>query len=411
VFNQGSTLAMNLFVANLLGREIFGKYSVVQSTAVTALQLAQFATGYTATKYVAENRLANPERASRIMTLCGLIAVGSSFIAAIALVIGGHALATDVLHVTSLAPALRWSAGIVFFGVNSGFLTGALTGLEEYRALGLCGVAAGTLYSATCAIGAALGGLDGAIVGLIAAYLGQAVLLAMALRAALPRHRLTVTTHRLRDESGVLFRFAIPAALGGLSGLPALWLASAALVRTSDGLNQVAIYAAAFNLRIAAGFVPNVMNGVGLAVLNNERGHGDAASYRAAFWTNWGTVVGFATLAAGALALLAPFAMRLFGRDFVAGSMTARILLVAAVIEAISLATCQVLHNRERLWLTLVTYSLPRDLVLVALAFVLSGRAGAVGLAMAYLSAQVVSALFVAIAVGRIGVRPFEESA
>ena len=50
------TLALNLVSANLLGRFAFGEFTVVQGTLSTVGALAQVATGYTATKYVAELR-------------------------------------------------------------------------------------------------------------------------------------------------------------------------------------------------------------------------------------------------------------------------------------------------------------------------------------------------------------------
>src|SRR5262249_15314734 len=140
VFNQGSTFAVNLVVANLLGREIFGKYAIVQSTAVAGLQLAQLATGYTATKYVAEYRVIDVARASRILGLCAIVSVSSSFVAGIALVVGANALATHVFHLSELTSTLRLAAVVLFCGVNTSLLTGALTGLEEYRAVGISGV-------------------------------------------------------------------------------------------------------------------------------------------------------------------------------------------------------------------------------------------------------------------------------
>lgn len=409
-FNQGSTFAVNLLIANFLGREIFGKYAVAQSTAINTLQLAQLASGYTATKYLAEYRRINPERAGNILSVCGVIAVAMSCLSALALAAGSGVLATQVLRVPTLTHALNWSAAVVLFGVNAGFLTGALIGLEEYRALAICNVASGALYTVACTTGAHQLGLEGALGGLTLSYLGQASLLAGALRQALKKHGLSLSVRTLGKEFDVVMRFTLPAAISGFSALPALWLSAAALVRTTDGLDRVAVYTAAFNLRIAAMFLPHVVNNVGLAVLNNERGQGTEASYRRAFWTNWISVVGFAALVAGVLALLAPYALRLFGKSFVSGTPVAYVLLASAVVEAMSLATSQVLQNRERLWLNFLLYALPRDVTLTSLSFLLASRNGAVGVAFSFLAAQIVSASCVALAVFRLGIRPHERT-
>ena len=52
-FNQGSTFVVNIVVANLLGRQIFGEYAIVQNTLVAVSVFVQLGIGYVATKYVA----------------------------------------------------------------------------------------------------------------------------------------------------------------------------------------------------------------------------------------------------------------------------------------------------------------------------------------------------------------------
>ena len=45
VFNQGSTLFVNIIVARLLLKQGFGEYAMVQSTLLTVSMLSQLATG------------------------------------------------------------------------------------------------------------------------------------------------------------------------------------------------------------------------------------------------------------------------------------------------------------------------------------------------------------------------------
>jgi O-antigen/teichoic acid export membrane protein len=71
-FNQGSTFVVNIVVANLLGRQIFGEYAIVQNTLVAVSVFVQLGIGYVATKYVAELRSTDRERTGRILgMLCG----------------------------------------------------------------------------------------------------------------------------------------------------------------------------------------------------------------------------------------------------------------------------------------------------------------------------------------------------
>src|ERR1700758_2943204 len=56
ILNNGANFLTNIAIANLLGREIFGQYGMLQSTLMTFVGIAQAAGGITATKYVAEFR-------------------------------------------------------------------------------------------------------------------------------------------------------------------------------------------------------------------------------------------------------------------------------------------------------------------------------------------------------------------
>src|SRR5437764_944488 len=85
VFNQGSTLAVNVMVAHSLSRHVFGEYSMLQSTMLTMAAIAQLAMGSTATKYVAEFRSSDQAKTGRILGLCAVVSATAACIATLAL--------------------------------------------------------------------------------------------------------------------------------------------------------------------------------------------------------------------------------------------------------------------------------------------------------------------------------------
>ncbi len=105
-------------------------------------------------------------------------------------------------------------------------------------------------------------------------------------------------------------------------------------------------------------FLPNVMNSVGTAILNNERGHGDPKTYRSAFWTNWATVVGLAASAAAVLARLRPHYAdaSCSGRSFVSGASVANLLFLTVVVRSDSRARDLPGHPKPRTSLALSLY-------------------------------------------------------
>ncbi len=155
VFNQGSTFLVNVVVANLLGRERFGEYTMVLATVATLGTLGQLSMGYTATKHIAEFRSIDPERTSRILGLCAR-RFRSRHLAALVL---ASAAADRRADAQSPRPHLRAApaAAAVFFTVLNGFLAGALAGLESYRRWRAQGSSAAlyTSCAACCLRGAA----------------------------------------------------------------------------------------------------------------------------------------------------------------------------------------------------------------------------------------------------------------
>jgi O-antigen/teichoic acid export membrane protein len=385
VFTQGATFAVNIAIANLLGRQIFGEYAMIQSTVLTLATVAQLATGYTATKYVAEFRVRDPERAGSILGLCSIVSAAAAGVAALALAAAAPWLAAAVLHAPHLTAGLGLASVVVFFTAMNGYQIGALAGLESYRALAVAGAIGGVGSAAICTVAAWSAGLNGALAGLGLGAFCQWVVLRRWLAIEAARHGIAIGRHSgpWRDMA-ILWKFALPATLSGFVSLPALWLASTFLVRQPGGYEQMALYVAASNFRTLVLFVPNVINNVGMSLLNNQKGSSDDRRYRKVFWTNLGLTAGAVVTGATAVVLLGPWLLTVFGRGFVEGYPVLALLMLSTIPEAVGAATYQVVQAEARIWLSLFAIVLPRDAALAILSYVLSPSYGALGLAAAY---------------------------
>jgi O-antigen/teichoic acid export membrane protein len=393
-FNQGSTLVVNILVARILMKEGFGEYTMVQSTLLTLATLGQLATGYTAAKYVAEYRSVAPQRAGRIMGLCAIVSAAMACVATIILVLIAPWLATSVLKAPHLSVALMIGSGFVFFSAINGYQTGALSGLEAYGGLAKAGVISGIMTMTAISLGAWTGGLNGTLVGLsISAVLrclihGWWLRLEGKAQGIVPQYR-----GSLGQEKAIITRFALPAAIAGYYSMPMFWLANSFLVRQPGGYGEMALYSAANNLRLLVLFIPNVMNNVGLSVLNNEKAKGDVSHYNRLFGSNVLHI--FLVSLAGILVvgIFGRSILQLFGKDFGAGYPLLWLLLASTIFEGLSIALYQYVQSRAKIWLSLFTINIPRDGFFVVAAYYLIQSHGAAGLAVAYLSASILNVI------------------
>ena len=404
IFNQGSTFGFNVIAANLLGRQMFGEYAMVQSTVVSLGLIAQFAIPYTTTKYVAEFRANDPGRTGRILGMLSIFSVMIAAFVSLTFLALSPWIAGSMLRTPSLRTALAIASAVLLTTSLNGFLTGALAGLESYRTLAGALAWSGISYLVVCSALAWLKGLNGAIVGLALSGLIQCVLLAAALRKECVLQGITTGYQGFMQEQRVMLKFALPAGLIGFTSGPALWLPIAFLTRQPNGYSQTAIYSASFSLMAIVLFLPNIANTVGMSIINYHKGEGNRWEYRQTFWINL-TVTGIVIICgAGTFALLGPELLRLFGRSFKEGYSVLVILLLSTVPQGLALAMSQIVQTQGKLWLFFVAVAIPRDTLIVVLGYLLIPAYGGLGLATAYAIGWTVALLATAGIVFHVGI-------
>lgn len=393
VFNSGSTLLVSIAVANLLGRDQFGEFAVVQNTLLTITAVATLSTGLTATKFVAEFRSTDPGKASRILGLCASATVVSGLLASGVVFFAASWLAVVVMNAPQLAVPLMIASVAIFLNITIYFLIGILTGLEFYRSIAIAGVVAGTAYLVFCVLGAHFWGRTGALAGIVLSTGVQFGVLALFVRTAVRHHSLEFDFRNMWQERIVIWRFALPATLSGFITMPALWISNMLLVRSADGMGQMAIFAAAYTIRTLLLFLPGVLNSVNVSLINHQKGVRNQQAYKRLYWRNLILTTILVGLGAVAVLLAGPALLSIFGDDFVQGLPSLYLLVLAAVFEAVTLAVYQVIQSREKMWLSFFGVSLPRDisLVLFTLLFVTVMSANSLSLSFAHMLSRLVS--------------------
>jgi O-antigen/teichoic acid export membrane protein len=261
------------------------------------------------------------------------------------------------------------------------YLTGLLQGLHDFRSLAISSLASGVLFVAAISAGAWIAGLMGALCGFVAGSTIRSIIMG---GAALARLRLERDQDRpppwrelwnnpTRRE---IFAFQIPAGLAGFLTLPTLWLIPTILTRNTQNFSDMALYSVILMIKSLVVLPASV---IALALQPSvERAwqFDQVATAIRVFRT--GTVATIAIVGTMALivAIFATEAMSIFGASFVVGADNLRLMMVAAVAEALTVSLVMRVQASSRIWSLIVWTLLPRDFAMLCIVAVWSAQYG-----------------------------------
>lgn len=403
LFSQGTLFVTNVVLANILGKTGFGEFGMIQTTIITVAGIAQLATGFTATKYVAEYRLTDKKKTGRILGICSVITIALGTLATLLMLAGAPWLADITLKAPNLSTGLMIGSGAVLFSVLTGYQVGALAGMERFGTIAKIGAIHGMFHLAVCAVSAWLWGVNGALAGFVISALMRWLMYQKALAHGCVDQDIAISYQGLWNEREIITKFALPAALSGLVSMPALWLVNTFLARLADGYSELGMYSAANSLKSIILLLPQLINNVSMSLMNSQKGLGNKENYRKLFWVNMGITLSVALAGVVFVVLFGSTVLRIYGKDFVAGHTLLIILAMSAIPEALALAAYQKVHSQGKMWLSFAAIVLPRDITYMLLGYFLVPQFGAIGMASAYAASQTVSLFVTALIVYWIG--------
>lgn len=344
-------LAGSMVTARLLGRESFGEVGVILSTIYTFQAFASFGLGLTATKFVAELRSKDPERAGRIMALSFVVSAATGAIATALLLAYAPWLAASTLKAPQLATPLRIGALALFFNTLGAAQTGALTGFEAFRTSTTLTAWSGALGVALGVVGIWLWGIDGVVWGQAAASMLQWLLTHFAVRRHAAEYGIRIAIAGWWRERSVLWTFSLPAVAAGVMVGPVGWATNAILVNQPHGYTEMGILNAANQWFGAVLFLPTAFAGALVPVLSERIGHGDSQGakrvLRGALLLNAMVVVPI--VLGGSVA--SPWIMGLYGPGFREAWSSLVVVLITAGIVGATNPVGNVLAASGKLWL------------------------------------------------------------
>ena len=381
------TMLGNIVSARLLGASVYGEMAIVLSTTNLFTTLFTSGMGMTATRYVAENRDSEPQRAGSIVGLSWLTSIVVGALAAILVIAFAPVLSRQVLNESRLTVPLSLGALAMFFAALNGSQTGTLTGFEAFRPVAIGNLIRGVGIVALVPAGAVTGGLNGALIGYAAAGAIATIYYQITVRRYCTQNGIRISYNFRRGEWKVLSRFTLPVLISTFSFTPAAWWANV-LLATHSGYAEAGVFNAVLHWQLFIQFFSTAASNIGLPMLSNIRAEGDLAKYKRCLSVTFLLTSAPAIAIAIPVAVFAPWILRMYGPEFVHGSTALVLIAASSVLSASNLPVGNAIWSLDAVR-SAVALALLRGGSLVAAAYFLAANA-ATGLAEAYLIMTIV---------------------
>lgn len=395
VASRAFTLISSIIVARILGREGYGEVGMVQSTIGMFGVFAGFGLGSTATKYIAEFRFKDPEKAGRISNLTMVASlIGGGLMMAACLIMSSW-LAGKTLNRPDLTPVLGAGALLLFISTLGGVQLAALSGFEAFRSIARINIWQGVAAPIVAVPCVWFYGVQGAIASFtIIAALGL-LLCTIALKHEFEINNIPGKYDRSDwSEWPVLWKYAFPAMLSGLLVAPVAWITNIILVNQPDGYGELGLFNAANQWRMAIIFLPGLLTSAMLPVLSETHGREEKTDFRKTVTLNLRVTWAIAFPLTVLVVTLGKPLAALFGKQFLNAASIITILMVAVFLNIVNSAVGTALASSGRMWTGMVM-NLGWAMILIISSLFLIPHFGGCGLAMAYLLAYFIHTLWV----------------
>lgn len=380
-------LATSVLLARILGVEDFGRYGLLQNTLLSFGTLASRSMQVTATKFVAQYKSIDPVRAGRLAGLCWLASVVSSAIVFAGVFFGAEMLA-QWANDPALEPLFKIAAFVILFSAVVAVQKGMILAIEKIRFLSLINVLVAVLNVSFLPLLCINFGLTGVVWGIVGITIVNWIVNSSLLRKAFKGSPVVFTFKGISKEVDILWKFTLPRILMSLVNVPIGWIAVMLLARQTNGIAEVAIFAAASKWRRFILFLPGMISKPSIPIIAESFGVGNYKRVTKVLLSTLGLNGAVCGVLSLGMMIAAPWILQMYGETYRAeGVVTMWVIMGAAFLQGMVVPIGDVVGLAGRNWAAF-TGNLLRSAVMVSLAYALVSK-GSAGLAWAHLGASV----------------------
>ncbi len=392
VSSKSLILAASIMVAQLLGKVAYGEYSIIRTTIFMFIALASMGVGATSTKYIAQYRNSDLQKAQNIYIVTTIFSSIFGLFIAIIIVLLSDYIATEQLGAPNLSEPIKWGAILLWFCSVNGSQSGALSGFENFKSIAINSFISGVIEFISIIVGTLYFGIIGAIIGSAIGYSVLTILNHKSIKNHFTNKTISGWRNLKKDDFKIIWNFGFPAALCNLLVIFALWYSRTYLVRYG-GFGDIAIYNAADQVKSFILFIPGTLSAIILPILSNLEALGNKDSYTKIFNINVAINVGIASALAIIISLFAHQILGLWGKEFVE-PIPLIILSVSTIFSAFATVVGQAIASLGKMWIGLLCNLIWGCIVVIVSITLVNKGLGATGLAFAILISYMIHGLY-----------------
>lgn len=392
-FERGLSLIQALYVARLLGVELFGKYGLLFSTVGIISGLAGLQLGLTASVHISRYRGADQEKAAAVMRLCEAVSFGLALLATLLLAAQPALVASLLFNSSQDADVMAAGAAIALLSVLGGVQEGILQGFEEFRKLTIVRVTVAVSNLLLLLLIARPHDLFSVVVATIGGAGLRVTMLFLFKEQTLRRHRLRTNMAAMWRVRHVIMNFSVPSLLTSLTGLSS-WYGMLILGKSAEGFKMLGYVTAGTQWRGTVLFVTSVLATVAIPMMSRMLGQGDTAGVNRLHNINLRLNLFTGLVIVALTSLLSPLILQAYGSGFSEGRLPFILIVASTAPAAYANVFLQYLVSSGRMWETLAWQAGQNALLLVLLVIVVP-TFGVVGFSLATLLVAAVFAVVI----------------
>lgn len=258
IIAKGLGLLGAILVARYLGKETFGEYGTIRNTVINIAIFSSFGLGYTATKFIAENKDSSAEFLKSIIFYTVGISLVLSVIMSVTLFFTSEYISEHLLNAPHLSSSLKLLTIWVVFNSITISQIGILAGFGRFKEMAKINTYVGLTMFITSVVFTYFWGLNGAFFALIVTQIINWYFNMVEVRKLIPSNTKLIKNRPFFIK---IFKFSFPVALQEALYSITTWLIVIIIIKLSN-YSEVGLYSAAMQWVLIILFIPGILRNV-----------------------------------------------------------------------------------------------------------------------------------------------------